>query len=111
MSMKIVTVFGRLLLTSGSFIRNNLLTLTDKVMRQVQLEETTPVKIWGVLDGPYSRDDLPWADSLPEDYHTMLEVKIEIDGEISDKSLWYSSFDEAYEVVNYFYNNVEPLEL
>jgi hypothetical protein len=73
------------------------------------------VYIWGVVDGPYLRDDFPEEElrnnGIPEEAEAMLVCKIEEDGEVSLVNYWYGSMDEAYEVKKYFDVNMEPLEI
>ena len=71
--------------------------------------------IWGVVAGPYLRDDFPeeelWNNGIPEEAEAMLVCKIEESGEVSLVNYWYESMDEAYEVKKYFDVNMEPLEI
>ena len=71
--------------------------------------------IWGVVDGPYLRDDFPeeelWNNGIPYEAEAMLVCKVEEDGDVFLANYWYGSMDEAYEVKKYFDTNIEPLEV
>jgi len=73
------------------------------------------VLIWGVVDGPYLRDDFPeeelWEMGIPPDADAMLVCKIEENGQVLQVNYWYETMDEAYEVKKYFDTNMEPLEV
>jgi len=73
------------------------------------------VLIWGVVDGPYLRDDFPedelYSAGIPEEAEAMLVCKVEEDGEVFLANYWYESMDEAYEVKKYFDVNMQPLEI
>lgn len=77
--------------------------------------ETTSVKIWGVLDGPYCRNDFPEEElydlDIDPDMDYMLVCKVEEDGKIGVMNLWYYTLDEALKVKYYFDQHIEPLEL
>lgn len=73
------------------------------------------VLIWGVVDGPYLRDDFPeeelYEAGIPPDADAMLVCKIEENGQVHTVNYWYETMDEAYEVKKYFDTNMEPLEV
>ena len=81
------------------------------------LEEDTSrdsIKIWGVIDGPFNREDFPEQEldgmDIPENAMAMIVVKVEdVDGKIGQVNLWVGSFNEAYEICKHFDNNIEPL--
>jgi len=77
--------------------------------------EQNKTYIWGVVDGPYLRDDFPeeelWNNGIPEEAEAMLVCKTEEGGEVFLANYWYGSMDEAYEVKKYFDVNMEPLEI
>ena len=60
------------------------------------------ILIWGVVDGPYLRDDFPeeelWEMGIPPDADAMLVCKIEENGQVFQVNYWYETMDEAYEV-------------
>jgi len=78
-------------------------------------EPRNKVLIWGVVDGPYLRDDFPeeelWEMGIPPDADAMLVCKIEENGQVFQVNYWYETMDEAYEVKKYFDTNMEPLEI
>ena len=55
------------------------------------------VKVWGIIDGPTSREEMPNMDDLPEDFAYLLVCKVEVDGKIEDHNFWFDSLDGAYE--------------
>jgi len=71
--------------------------------------------IWGIVDGPYLRDDFPeeelYSAGIPEEAEAMLVCKVEESGEVFLANYWYGSMDEAYEIKKYFDVNIEPLEI
>ena len=71
--------------------------------------------IWGVIGGPFYRDDFDEDDLLDggidESQEVMLVVKLEEDGQIEEVSFWYETEEEAMQIVHYFCNNIEPLEV
>jgi hypothetical protein len=71
--------------------------------------------IWGVVDGPYLREDFPEEElyhaGIPEDSEAMLVCKVEESGEVFVVNFWYDTMNEAYEVKKYFDTNMEPLEV
>tara|TARA_B100001093_G_scaffold351911_1_gene336373 strand:- start:2798 stop:3052 length:255 start_codon:yes stop_codon:yes gene_type:complete len=69
------------------------------------------VKVWGIIDGPTSREEMPNMDDLPEDFAYLLVCKVEVDGKIEDHNFWFDSLDGAYEWKKYFDKNIEPLDL
>lgn len=80
-------------------------------------ESTTETKtlVWGVEDGPFSRDDFP-EDVLedmgiPDDWNWMVVAKVQEGDRIGSVNLWYDTLDEAYGLVKHFKTNIEPLEL
>mgnify|MGYP001600853398 FL=1 len=71
--------------------------------------------LWGIIDGPYSREDFPpdalIGEGIQDNWNWMVVAKLEVDGEIGLGNLWYPTLDEAYEVVNHFKSSIEPMEL
>ena len=69
------------------------------------------VKVWGIIEGPISREDMPERDELPEDFAYLLVCKVEVDKKVDEHNFWFDSLDGAYELKKYFDSNIEPLEL
>ena len=63
------------------------------------------VKIWDVISGPYPCD-IP--DSVDVHYNL---CKVEIEGKIIHMEYFFDSFNDAYEMVEYFQSNIQPLEI
>jgi hypothetical protein len=77
--------------------------------------EPTQTTIWGIIDGPYLREDFAeeelWKLQIPPDAEAMLVCKVEENGSVFLANYWYESLDEAYEIKKYFDVNIEPLEI
>ena len=80
-----------------------------------KITQENRVLIWGVVDGPYLRDDFPeeelYEAGIPPAADAMLVCKIEENGQVFQVNYWYETMDEAYEVKKYFDTNMEPLEI
>lgn len=78
-------------------------------------QDTPKTMIWGVVEGPFSREDFPEEEleemGIPDDWNWMIVAKVSEDGKMGQVNLWYDTLDEAYEIVKYFTTNIEPLEL
>lgn len=70
----------------------------------------TKVTIYHVIAGPIHRDHIPDDDGLPDGLDWLLEVKCRLndDSSVVDIPLWFGDFNEAYSIVNHFYDSVEP---
>tara|TARA_R100001082_G_C4352770_1_gene155356 strand:- start:1219 stop:1461 length:243 start_codon:yes stop_codon:yes gene_type:complete len=69
------------------------------------------LKIWQILEGPISIEDVPLEESCPENSTHFCICKAEIDGKIEEMNIWFESFDDAYSWFKYFKSHIEPLEL
>lgn len=84
--------------------------------KELPKEQTsTKTLLWGVVDGPYLREDFPeeelYNSGIPEGAEAMLVCKVEECGEVFVVNFWYNTMNEAYEVKKYFDTNMEPLEV
>jgi hypothetical protein len=61
------------------------------------------VKIWDIIEGPISIEDLPEDEEYPS------VVRAEIDGKMENVNYWFEDFEDAYEWSKYFEKNIEPL--
>ena len=70
----------------------------------------TKVTIFHVNEGPIHRDSIPDDEGLPDGLDWLLEVKARLndDKSLVDIPLWFDNFNEAYQIVNHFYESVEP---
>lgn len=68
------------------------------------------LKIWGILSGPYSREEVedPY---LPEGLNYMLLCKASYKEEVFDHEFWFETAEEARAVVQHFKEGIDPLEL
>ena len=69
------------------------------------------LKIWQILEGPISIEDVPLEESCPENSTHFCICKAEIDGKIEEMNIWFESFDDAYEWQNHFKTSIEPLKI
>ena len=70
------------------------------------------VKIWGVVEGPISVedvDDLEYIEDAPEGSKFFMVCKTEIDGEIADDNFWFDDFQSAYEWQDHFSKSIDPI--
>ena len=116
-----MTMIKDLLVFCLMYVTDSLISLIE-VLEPDIFEENDPedntsnqTKIWGVVDGPFRREDFPQEElndpSIPEDAEAMVVAKVEENGKIGQVNLWVSSFNEAYEICKYFDDNIEPLIL
>ena len=68
-------------------------------------------KVWDILTGPISTEDLPDLEEVPENMNFFLVGRIETNGKMEDTNLWFESLDQAYKVQKYFKGNIGPLEI
>jgi hypothetical protein len=136
--MKIASVFGRLLLSVSERLkrlasrlgvtdtgRDSTLIFTTRGKDPVLIGKRTfglvtgvykdPVLIWDVLEGPfyrgdYEEDELFYADA-PHDLDYFLVVKLQEDGKVGIVNFWVETAEEAYDIVEHFKTNIEPLEI
>lgn len=70
------------------------------------------VKIWGVIEGPISIEDVDDPDDLdyaPEGSKYFMVCRTEIEGEIADDNFWFEDFDSAYEWQDHFSKTIDPI--
>ena len=67
------------------------------------------IKIWGIVEGPISIEELPDEDYVPSDIGYFLVCKTEIDGKIEEANFWFEEFDDAYEWETHFKKSIEPI--
>lgn len=68
-------------------------------------------KIWGILEGPTSLEELIEDDGAPEGAKYFMICKVEYEGKLEEDTFWFENFDDAYGWVNHFKQSVEPLVL
>jgi hypothetical protein len=117
--MKIASVFGRLLLSVSERLKRlaSRLGVTD-TGRDSTLTDTTRdnlVLIWDVVDGPYHReefdDDELLSIGIDDNLEYFLVVKLQEDGAVGIVNFWVETAEEAYDIVEHFKTNIEPLEI
>lgn len=117
--MKMRKIFGQLLLNVSKRLKNWSERLGKEgigTARKTVTDYTSsgPL-IWGITEGPFSRDDFPEEEledmGIPDTWQFMMVAKCEEHGKMGHVNLWYETLDEALKVKYYFDNNIEPLEL
>lgn len=108
-----------LIVDALAFVTDALITLIeylepDFLEEDKDEKEQRVTKIWGVVDGPFNREDFPEEElqgmDIPENAQAMVVAKVEdADGKIGTINLWVGSFNEAYEICKHFDTNIEPL--
>ena len=68
------------------------------------------LKIWGVLQGPYKREEVedPY---VPKELNFMLVCKVSYRDKVFDREFWFETLAEARVVVDHFKVSIEPMEL
>ena len=66
------------------------------------------IKVWGVIEGPISVDDLTEND-MPDGTKYFLVCKSEVDGVMGEDNFWFEDFESAYEWKKHFIKSIEPL--
>ena len=66
------------------------------------------IKVWGVIEGPISVDDVV-EDDMPDGTKYFLVCKSEVDGVMGEDNFWFEDFESAYEWKKHFMNSIEPL--
>lgn len=87
-----------------------------KKIRTMFLKKDTPtlspekLKIWGVLQGPYKREEVedPY---VPKGLNFMLVCKVSYRDKVFDREFWFETLQEARVVVDHFKVSIEPMEL
>ena len=66
------------------------------------------IKVWGVIEGPISVDDVV-EDDMPDGTKYFLVCKSEVDGVMGEDNFWFEDFESAYEWKKHFIKSIEPL--
>ena len=68
------------------------------------------IKVWGILEGPVSLEEVDGEDeNVPEGSGWFMVCKTEINGKIEPANFWFESMDHAYEWQKHFAKSIEPL--
>ena len=112
--MKILDVFGRLFSSVGEKLKRKPKSVGTMATGQGSTTEDR-VLIWGVLEGPFHREDFPEdeleAMGIPDDWNFMIVARVSEGEKVGAVNLWYDTLDEAYAVVKHFKTSIEPMEL
>lgn len=76
-------------------------------MNDSLIEIDSTVKIWGVIEGPFSSQDIPDWDEGDECWMLVCQVENSYGG-LEVEELTFYSFDDAYEIVRYFKHGRAP---
>lgn len=115
--MKIASAFGQLLLSVSERLKNfaNRLGATDTGQESTTETLSDKVLIWDVIDGPYHRevfDEDELSDiGVDDNYDYFLVVKLQDGGSVGTVNFWVETVEEAYDIVEHFKHNIEPLEV
>lgn len=117
--MKIASVFGRLLLSVSERLKRlaSRLGVTDtgRDSTLIGTIKDNAVLIWDVIDGPYHReefdDDELLSAGIDDNLEYFLVVKLQEDGAVGIVNFWVETAEEAYDIVEHFKTNIEPLEI
>lgn len=68
------------------------------------------LKIWGVLSGPYSREEVedPY---VPKGLNFMLVCKVSYRDKVFDREFWFEDLKGANTVIDHFKISIEPMEM
>ena len=118
-TMKIASVFGRLLLSVRERLKRlaNQLGTMDTGEEDTATQSTTKdrVLIWDVIDGPYHRDEFDEDElisiGVDDNLEYFIVVKLQEGDSVGIVNFWLETDEEAYEIVRHFQNNIEPLEV
>ena len=119
--MRIAHVFGRLLLNVSERLKRLAKRLGTTGSGEVDtplvdtIKVDNPVLIWDVVDGPYHREEFDEDELLSvgvdDNLEYFLVVKLQEDGAVGIVNFWVETADEAYDMIEYFKTNIEPLEI
>lgn len=95
------------------------MNLLSKIANLFKKNDTPPEEngveydylIWGVTEGPISREDVPeeFVSDVDEDLNFFLVVKASDKGQMVVDNIWFATLKEALDVKYYFDTNIEPL--
>ena len=115
--MSIRNAFGRLLLSVSEKLKRLAETLgvTDTGLEDTTETSPNPTLIWDVIDGPHNRDEFDEEEleaiGIDDSLTCFLVVKLQENGAVGTVNFWVQDVEEAYDIIEYFKNNIEPLEL
>ena len=118
--MKIASVFGQLLLSVSEKLKSLAgqlgVTGTGRVCTPTDtIKVDSPVLIWDVVDGPYHRDQFDEDElidvGVDDNLECFLVVKVQEGGRVGVANFWVETEEEAYDMIDHFKTNIEPLEV
>lgn len=71
------------------------------------------VKIWGIVQGPISIEDVDESDldDAPPESKYFMVCKSEIDGVMGEDNFWFEELEDAYELQKHFSKNIDPITI
>lgn len=84
------------------------MNLLKKLFRK-KPPELPPLKLWGIIEGPFHRDEVEGA--YDEELEWMLLMKVSVGDDVKDSEVWFETYEEVYKIKKYFDKNVEPMEV
>jgi hypothetical protein len=76
--------------------------------RRNRPEPKPPLLIWGIVSGPYHREEVEDGD---DELEWMLLMKVSIGDEVKHSQVWFESYEHVYQMQKYFNKNLEPIEV
>lgn len=67
------------------------------------------VKLWGILHGPFHRDET--EHDPPEGCVYMAVLKAEVKGKVFEEEFWFGTLEEFRVLEKHFQTKIEPIEL
>ena len=67
------------------------------------------VKVWRVIEGPVSIEELDDISDAPDGAKYLLICRAEAEGSLGDDNFWFEHFDDAYAWVNHFSTEIDPI--
>jgi hypothetical protein len=88
--------------------------LKEKFSRKKKEEapqvENVNLKIWGIVNGPFHKEELP-HNNVPEDLNFMIVCKVEEAGEVYDQEMWFPDLTGIVAWQKHFATTVEPISI
>lgn len=91
------------------------MTDTGKGSTTTDTTKVDKILIWDVIDGPYHREEFDEEELIDIGVDDSLEyfivVKLQEGDSVGTVNFWLETDEEAYEIVEHFKYNIEPLEI
>lgn len=85
--------------------------LKEKFFKKKEKDiEVITLKIWGIVNGPFHKDELP-HNNVPEDLNYMIVCKVEEGGEVYDQEMWFPNLEGITIWKKHFATTIEPISI